>query len=128
MRLIVKNPSDLDPSQLDEMTREVNSYNGHLDNLEFYPNDEEFFNAYFSNDVMAAVRCVSGGDYNYSDDYVHFNAYENLESVTREEYEDLLVDYADEIAEEYLKLVEDGYIYDVAEVIDEEDLDIEDDE
>lgn len=77
---------------------------------------------------MTAVRCVSGGDYNYLDDYVHFNAYENLESFTREEYEDMLVDYADEIAEEYLKLVEDGYIDDVAEVIDEEDLDVEDDE
>lgn len=128
MRLIVKNASDLDPSQLDEMVREVNSYNGHLDDLAVYPNDEEFFNTYFSNDVMMAVRCVSGGDYNYSDEYVQFNAYENLESFTQEEYEDMLVDYADEIAEEYLKLVEDGDIDDVAEVIDEEDLDVEDDE
>ena len=128
MRLIVKNPSDLDPSQLREMVSEVNSQDRSLENLDYYENDDDFFNTYFSNNVIEAVRAVSFGDYNYSDDYVRFDAYENLESASEYEYYSELENYADEIAERYLELVERVDIDDVAEVIDEEDLDIEDDE
>ena len=128
MRLIVKNPSDLDASQLREMVNEVNSWDGSLENLEYYENDDDFFITYFSNNVIEAVRAVSFGDYNYSDDYVRLNAYGNLESASEYEYYSELENYADEIAERYLELVESGDIDDVAEVIDEEDLDVEDDE
>lgn len=128
MRLIVKNPSDLDNSQLRDMVSQVNSYDGSLENLEYYENDDDFFNTYFSNNVIEAVRAVSFGDYNYSDDYVRLDAYGNLESASEYEYYSELENYADEIAERYLELVESGDIDDVAEVIDEEDLDIEDDE
>lgn len=129
MRLIVKNASDLDASQLREMTFEVNGYDGSLENLEVYENEDYFFNTYFNDNVIEAVRAVSFGDYNYSDDYVKFNAYGNLESLSEYEYAELLDDYADEIAEKYLELVESGDIDDVANVVDdEEDLDVEDDE
>ena len=128
MRLIVKNPSDLDANQLREMVNEVNSWDSSLENLEYYENDDDFFNTYFSNNVIEAVRAVSFGDYNYSDDYVRLDAYGNLESASEYEYYSELENYADEIAERYLELVESGDIYDVAEVIDEEDLDMEDDE
>lgn len=47
---------------------------------EIYSNDDEFFEIFFSNKVIAAVRAVSYGDYNYSHDYVKFNGYGNLES------------------------------------------------
>ena len=128
MRLIVKNASDLDASQLRDMVAYVNSYDGSLENLEYYENDDDFFNTYFSNNVIEAVRAVSFGDYNYSDDYVRLDAYGNLESASEYEYYSELENYADEIAERYLELVESGDIDDVAEVIDEEDLDVEDDE
>ena len=128
MRLIVKNPSDLDANQLREMVSEVNSWDSSLENLEYYENDDDFFNTYFSNNVLEAVRSVSFGDYNYSDDYVRLDAYGNLESASESEYYSELENYADEIAERYLELVESGDIDDVAEVIDEEDLDVEDDE
>lgn len=129
MRLIVKNASDLDTRQLGEMTREVNNWNSALEYLEYYENDDDFFNAYFSSNVMDAVRAVSFGDYNYSDEYVRFDSYGNLESVSEYEYERKLEDNADEIAEEYMRLVKDGSIDDYAGVIDdEEDLDVEDDE
>ena len=129
MRLIVKNASDLDASQLREMIIEVNGYDGSLENLEVYENEDYFFNTYFNNNVIEAVRAVSFGDYNYSDDYVKVNAYGNLESLSEYEYAELLEDYADEIAERYLDLVESGNIDDVANVVDdEEDLDVEDDE
>lgn len=129
MRLIVKNASDLDASQLREMIIEVNGYDGSLENLEVYENEDYFFNTYFNNNVIEAVRAVSFGDYNYSDDYVKVNAYGNLESLSEYEYAELLEDHADEIAERYLDLVESGNIDDVANVVDdEEDLDVEDDE
>lgn len=128
MRLIVKKPSDLDANQLREMVNEVNGWDSSLENLEYYENDDDFFNTYFSNNVIEAVRAVSFGDYNYSDDYVRLDDYGNLESASKYEYYSELENYADEIAERYLELVESGNIYDVAEVIDEEDLDIEDDE
>lgn len=110
------------------MVEQVNSWDGSLENLEYYENDDDFFNTYFSNNVIEAVRAVSFGDYNYSDDYVRLDAYGNLESASEYEYYSELENYADEIAERYLELVESGDIDDVAEVIDEEDLDVEDDE
>lgn len=128
MRLIVKNPSDLDASQLRDMVVYVNSYDGSLENLEYYENNDDFFNTYFNDNVIEAVRAVSFGDYNYSDDYVRLDAYGNLESASEYEYYSELENYADEIAERYLDLVERGGIDDVVEVIDEEDLDVEDDE
>lgn len=129
MRLIVKNASDLDNSQLRDMVSQVNSYDSSLENLEVYENDDDFFNTYFNNNVIEAVRAVSFGEYNYSDEYVKFNAYGNLESLSEYEYNELLEEYADEIAERYLELVESGDIEDYANVIDdEEDLDVEDDE
>lgn len=129
MRLIVKNASDLDNSQLRDMVLQVNSYDSSLENLEVYENDDDFFNTYFNNNVIEAVRAVSFGEYKYSDEYVKFNAYGNLESLSEYEYNKLLEEYADEIAERYLELVESGDIEDYANVIDdEEDLDVEDDE
>ena len=128
MRLIVKNASDLDPSQLREMVGMINSYDDSFEDLNYYENEDDFFNTFFNNNVLEAVRAVSFGDYNYSDDYVRFDAYGNLKSASEYEVNSELEDYAEEIAERYLELVESGDIDDVAEVIDEEDLDVEDDE
>ena len=47
---------------------------------EIYYNDEYFFNVFFENRVLEAVRAVSFGEYNYSDTYVKFNGYANLET------------------------------------------------
>lgn len=47
---------------------------------EIFNNDEDFFNTFFDGKVIEAVRAVSFGEYNYSDEYVKFNGYGNLES------------------------------------------------
>ena len=39
-----------------------------------------FFNTFFDGKVLDAVRAVSYGEYQYSNDYVIFNGYGNLES------------------------------------------------
>ena len=45
-----------------------------------YDNDEYFFNQMFEQDVLRAVQAVCYGTYEYSDYYVVFDAYANLES------------------------------------------------
>lgn len=46
---------------------------------EIFDNDESFFDMFFS-DTMKAVRAVCYGEYDYTDDFVKFNGYGNLES------------------------------------------------
>lgn len=48
-----------------------------------YCNDNDFLDENFS-DASDAVRAVCFGNYNYSDDYVWFNGYANLESTSME--------------------------------------------
>jgi hypothetical protein len=49
-------------------------------NDEIFYNEDEFFNTFFYENVIGAIQCVSYGDYRYSDNYVKFNGYGNLES------------------------------------------------
>lgn len=86
-----------------EVTREINGWNGTFsDTLEFWENDEEFFNTFFTN-PMDAVRASYYGEYNYMDEYVRFNAYGNLESMdeydVREEHLNMIDDIIEELIE-----------------------------
>lgn len=65
---------------------------------EIYYNDEDFFNDCFFIDTNEAVRAAYYGDYNYTDLYVKFNVYRNLESTSN------LMDFIDlEELTDYLK-------------------------
>lgn len=83
---------------LKDITRELNSWDGSLDYLDYFENDEYFFNDMFKS-ADDAVRAVCYGDYNYMDDLVKFNAYGNLESCSYYEYEEELKNNIDEIIE-----------------------------
>jgi len=65
---------------------------------EFYSNDEEFFDLFFENKAMEAVRATNYGEYNYTHDYVQFNGYGNLDSYNYIETKDLC-ENVDRIAE-----------------------------
>lgn len=67
-----------------DVVSELNCWNGCLDYLEFWENDEEFFNTFFSSPIEA-VRATYYGNYSFMDDYVRFDCCGNLESF--EEYE-----------------------------------------
>lgn len=94
------------------MVQEVNSWNNGLDFLDIWENDEDFFNTFFSGEPMEVARAIQYGDYNYNDQYVTFNVYQNLVSYTGYEVEELLTDHKEEIIESYNELVEDGSIED----------------
>ena len=51
------------------------------DEQEWYDFDEEFFTVFFGDNTMDAVRAWHFGSNNnsWSDEYIHFNAYGNLE-------------------------------------------------
>ena len=90
-----------------DVVSELNSWNGCLENLEFWENDEEFFNTFFDN-PMEAIRATYYGDYNYNDEYVKFNGYGNIDSYTEyeriEEIKDNIDDIVDNLIEYYYNI------------------------
>lgn len=90
----------LENVDLMQLVQEINSYNGSLEDLCFYENDEYFFETFFDGKPLEAVRAAHYGDYRYMDDYVNFNAYGNLVSVNAWQLDEMLKDSIDEIMEE----------------------------
>mgnify|MGYP001370473205 CR=1 FL=1 len=93
MKYLAKNMEETE-----KVIRELISWNGSLDYLDFYENDEEFFNTFFVN-PHDAIRAVMFGDYNYNDEYVRFDGYGNLDSFTEKEVQDEILYHLEDIAE-----------------------------
>lgn len=89
----------------------INSYDGSLDEISYYYNDDDFFAMAFGTNVLDAVRAVCYGDYNYSDDYVRFDAYGNLESANMYEIMNMYNSYKDEIADKIVELADVYFEY-----------------
>lgn len=81
---------------------EINSWDGSLDDLRVYDNDEEFFQIFFENNLMEVARSIYYGNYKYMDEYVTFNGYGNLVSYNEYEVEEMLKSNFDEIFEALL--------------------------
>ena len=95
-----------DLSTLEEVVRELNSWNSCLDYLDVYENDEEFFNMFFEGNPMEVARAIYYGDYNYNDEYIKFNGYGNLETFSKYDYEELLEENIEEITENLIEYAE----------------------
>ena len=94
------------------MISEINSIDGSLEYLEYWDNDEEFFDTFFHNDPMEAVRASYYGDYNYCDDYVKFNGYGNLESANEYDLVKRYEEYIDDIVKALIEHYQEISIYD----------------
>lgn len=81
--------NNMDTAKLVELNNAYCQAANYLDG-EIYSNDDEFFEMFFSNNVIGAVRAVSYGSYNYSHEYVKFNGYGNLESFSYVSVDDLV--------------------------------------
>lgn len=90
--------------ELDELVTAINAYNGELEHLMVYENDEEFFETFFNNKPMEAVRAAQYGDYKFNHEYVTFDGYGNLQSYSWFDYNTRLKDRIDEIIYEYRKI------------------------
>lgn len=105
-----------------DVVSELNSWNGCLENLDFWENDEEFFNTFFDN-PMEAIRATYYGNYNYNDDYVKFNGYGNIDSYSEYERIEEIKDSIDDIVENLIEYkdcicINDGNL---EELLDEEE-------
>ena len=99
-------------NEIGDIVSEINSINGSLEYLEYWDNDEEFFDTFFHNDPMEAVRSSYYGDYNYCDDYVRFNGYANLESFNDWELEKEYKEHIDDIVKALIEHYQEISIYD----------------
>ena len=92
-----------------DVVSELNCWNGCLENLEFWENDEEFFNTFFDN-PMEAIRATYYGDYNYNDEYVKFNGYGNIDSYSEYERIEEIKDNIDDIVDNLIECYYNIYI------------------
>ena len=93
-----------DDDELIEVVEEINSFNGELEFIRYYPNDEEFFDTFFKDNPTEAVRASFYGQYNYCDSWVKFDEYGNLESADGYTLVKELKYYIDEIVTELIKV------------------------
>ena len=121
----IKNDGDLAM----QVVGEINSYDGWFDDLLMEYFDEEFFKVYFGNNPMEAARATFFGDINnWTDDYIGFNAYGNLYSMSEFEYIKECKESADEIAEHIIDIKDDRFVdlpEEIMEIIDQYDSDDE---
>ena len=108
--------------------RELNSWNGCLDWLEFYENDEEFFEMFFEDRTMELLRAMKYGNFNFDDDYIKFDGYGNLETYSYREMIEEVESCIEEIVENLIENRDeidvrwiDTEIADLLEELDEED-------
>lgn len=114
---------------LRSVVQELNSWNGCLDNLDVYENDEEFFNMMYEGKPMEAVRACCYGDYEYMHTYVRINAYGNLESLSEYDLEHELKDSIDEIIELLIEHQSNLYLdSEIEELLNEEEEEEEEEE
>ena len=98
--------------QLRKMVQEVNSWDGSLEEFEYYEM-EQINDLFHGVEPLEILRMAHFGEFNWSDDYFTINVYGNLESISEFEFEDMLKDSHDEIVERYNELLEDGAIEDI---------------
>lgn len=116
--------------ELLNIVNEVNSYNGSLDFLAYWENDEDFFNTFFSDNPMEVARATFYGDYKYFDPYVRFNGDGNLESFDEYELIEECKYYIDELVDGLLDCWEyiDIYNEELLTLLSEEDEEEEEEE
>ena len=93
-----------DVVELRDVVNELNRWNGCLDWLEFWGNDEEFFELFYSGkNGLEIARAICHGNYRYNDDYVRLMEYGNLESYTEDEMIEEMKDNIDEIVDRLIE-------------------------
>ena len=98
-----------------EMVWDINGYDGYFGHLEYWENDEEFFNTFYYNNPMEVARAVYYGEYCFTDEYVYINAYGNLESISTYRRDELLIDEVEDILSKWYEMYCDRDIYEVSD-------------
>ena len=80
-----------------DLVQDLNSWNGCLDYLEIFENDEDNWRMIVGEDLDKFARMIYYGDFNYNDEYFRLNGYGNIETFEYWQYEDEIKDNIDEI-------------------------------
>lgn len=88
--------------ELIDAIRELNSWDGCLEHLKVFENEDEFFDM-FSLGGLDLMEKVYYGNYRPYDMYVRFNSDGNLESLTTKDYIKFIKSRLDEVIEHLLK-------------------------
>ena len=124
----IKEILDGDFDKLTQCIQELNSWNGCLDWLEFYENDDDFFEMFFGNRSLDMLHAMKYGNFDFDDEYVKFNGYGNLDSYSYREVKEEVEDNLDEIVDNLIENKDsidirwiDSEIADLLDELDEED-------
>ena len=114
-----------DLSELKYVVTEINCWNGSLELLEVYENDEYFFEDIFYGRKYELVEKIANGDYRLGDDYVKFDCYGDIVSLNEWEWEEELEENIDEIIEKLIDCYDNLVISDELVALIEEYLEEE---
>lgn len=89
----------------------INSYDGSFSEIEYFYNTDEFFEIFFGLNTMDAIRAVCYGDYRINEEFVKFNAYNNLESANKYEVLNDYEFYKEELADKLIAIADECDIY-----------------
>ena len=89
----------------------INSYDGSFSEIEYFYNTDEFFEIFFGLNTMDAIRAVCYGDYRINEEFVRFNAYNNLESANKYEVLNDYEFYKEELADKLIAIADECDIY-----------------
>ena len=95
--------------QLREMTQEVNSWDGSLEEFEYYEM-EQINDLLHGVEPLEILRMAHYGNFEWYDEMFKINDYGNLDSCSEDYFITELTDNEDEIVERYNELVENGEI------------------
>lgn len=113
---LLLNDSDL----MSYAVTELNSLNGCFDGIEWYSNDDDFFDDFLAGYSRSDIaKMIFYGDYNYNHKYVKFDGYGNLTSTDYTDYEDYIEEIIDNLIEERYNLDLDPEISEVFEKYDD---------
>ncbi len=92
----------IDMQELRYIVEEINGWNGSLEYLQVYENNEDFFEYVFYGSKYDLARKIKEGDYRLEDDLVRFDCYEDLETLDEWEYQEELENNIDDIIEKLI--------------------------
>lgn len=98
--------------QLEEMVREVNGWDGSLEEFEYYEM-EQINDLLHGAEPLEILRMAHYGEFDWNDDYFTVNDYGNLDSTSENYFHGELIDNSKEITGRYNELVESGDIEDI---------------
>ena len=118
---IIEGLEELGTDELLSLCREINSYDGNLDQFDIFEMDEfdEMLEGKTPTEIVNSIRY---GGFASTDEYFRFNGYGNIESLSYADIEEELDSYLGEIAD----CIENGNYYNmlpdsIKAIIDEEE-------